>query len=99
MPGVAVAPLLAVGPVRRAPIAARPASGPGLGAIPVRHGAALDLDRSFSLDDARADLRHFLAEAGFLHLRGVFAADEVARLSAETDRWRARMTDDDTLDG
>jgi hypothetical protein len=92
----AVVHLIAWEPVLRALVDARQAYEPGLVELTDRHGSPLDLDRTFSLDDDRADLRHFLAEAGFLHLRGVLAADEVARLSAETDRWRARMTADDS---
>lgn len=48
-------------------------------------GAPLDLDRSFTLDDDREAVAHFLAEAGFLHLRGVFTDDEMAAISAEMD--------------
>lgn len=45
-----------------------------------------DLDRSFALEDDPADLRGFLEEAGFLHLRGVFTADEMQRISDDMDR-------------
>ena len=38
-------------------------------------GAPLDLDRAFTPDDDREEISHFLHEAGFLHLRGIF--DEV----------------------
>jgi hypothetical protein len=92
----AVVHLIAWEPVLRALVDARPAYEPGLVDLTDRHGSPLDLDRTFSLDDDRADLRHFLAEAGFLHLRGVFGEHEVARLSEETDRWRARMTAEDS---
>jgi hypothetical protein len=47
-----------------------------------RHGRPLDLGRSFTPDDDDADIAHFLAEAGFLHLRGWFDVelmDEIAR--------------------
>ncbi len=48
-------------------------------------GAPLDLARSFTLDDDPAEAAHFLAEAGFLHLRSAFADDEMAAVSAEMD--------------
>ena len=35
-----------------------------------RDGGALDLHRSFTLDDPPEEIGHFLAEAGFLHLEG-----------------------------
>ena len=50
-----------------------------------RAGAPLDLTRSFTLDDDTDEAAHFLAEAGFLHLRGVFGEDEMAAISDEMD--------------
>jgi hypothetical protein len=44
-----------------------------------------DLTRSFTLDDDPADLRAFLEEAGFLHVRGVFTPDEMRRISDDMD--------------
>jgi ectoine hydroxylase-related dioxygenase (phytanoyl-CoA dioxygenase family) len=44
-----------------------------------------DLDRSFALDDDPAELRAFLEQAGFLHLRGVYDEGEMARISADMD--------------
>lgn len=88
--------LIAWEPVLRALVDGRPAYEPGMVAFTDRHGAPLDLDRSFSLaDDDVDEMRHFLAQAGFLHLRGVFGGAEVARLSTETDSWRSRMTEHD----
>jgi hypothetical protein len=60
------------------------------GAVELRDpdGTPLDLGRSFTIDDIRDDAApaaHFLAEAGFLHLRGVFAGREMAAISAEMD--------------
>jgi len=51
-----------------------------------RHGAPLDLARSFTLDDDPADLAHFLQTTGYLHVRGVFDPAEVHELGAEVDR-------------
>ena len=44
-----------------------------------------DLTRSFTLDDDEADIRAFLAEAGFVHIRGVYGEDEMAAVSADMD--------------
>ena len=51
-----------------------------------RDGSPLDVTRSFTLDDDDADIAHFLAVAGFVVLRGVFASDEIARFDAEVQR-------------
>jgi hypothetical protein len=48
-------------------------------------GAPLDLHRSFTLDDPIEEVRAFLAEAGFVHLRGVYTADEMAAVSRDMD--------------
>jgi hypothetical protein len=45
----------------------------------------VDLDRSFTLDDDPAEIRGFLEQAGFVHLRGVFTADEMAQISDDMD--------------
>lgn len=50
-----------------------------------RDGAPLDLGRSFGPDDDRDNIAHFLSQAGFLHLRGVFDEDEMAAVSADMD--------------
>ena len=47
-----------------------------------RDGSTLDLNRTFSLDDDRAEIGHFLAEAGYLHLAGVFTEHEMEAVSA-----------------
>jgi len=48
-------------------------------------GDELDLSRSFTIDDDREQLRHFVEQAGFLHLRGVFDESEMAALAADID--------------
>jgi len=70
-------------------------------------GSPLDLGRAFRADDDPAEMRHFLAEAGFLHLEGVFDPDDMAAISADMDRaaphyhegdgrsWWARTADDE----
>jgi len=51
------------------------------GAVDLPH----DLDRSFTLDDDPDEILDFLQTAGFLHLRGVFTEEEMARVSADMD--------------
>jgi hypothetical protein len=58
-------------------------------------GAPLDLDQSFTIDDDPEVVGHFLEQAGFLHLRGVFDEAEMATISADIDTWLARATPDD----
>lgn len=48
-------------------------------------GGPLDLARSFRPDDDPAEVSHFLATAGFVHLEGVFTEDEMAAVSADMD--------------
>ena len=68
-------------------------------------GRPLELGRSFTLDDADAEVRDFLERAGFVHLRGVFAEDEVEALRADVEAAVARARPDDrrswwtTVDG
>jgi hypothetical protein len=54
-----------------------------------------DLDRTFTLDEPDEELRAFLDEAGFLHIRGVFSPDEIAALDEEVERHRANARRDD----
>lgn len=60
-----------------------------------RDGRPLDLKRSFTVDDSDEDLRDYFTTAGYLHIRGVFTADEVERLSAEVELCRANTTPGD----
>jgi hypothetical protein len=50
-----------------------------------RDGAPLDLHRAFRRDDDPDEMSHFLAEAGYLHLTGVFDPAEMAAVSDEMD--------------
>jgi hypothetical protein len=52
-------------------------------------GAPLDPTRSFTLDDADAELAAFLGTVGVMRVRGVFSAEEVAALNTEVDRLAA----------
>ncbi|MEM9464551.1 MAG: phytanoyl-CoA dioxygenase family protein [Actinomycetota bacterium] len=58
-------------------------------------GDPLDLDRRFTLEDDRDEMRHFLTEAGFLHLTGVFDPDEMARIGHDIDESIAAAADGD----
>jgi hypothetical protein len=51
--------------------------------------SGVDLTRRFTLADPDEDLRAFLTTTGFLHVRGVFDADEMAAANAEVDRLAA----------
>ena len=64
----------------------RPVFDPAALDLRDRSGNPLDLHRAFTLDDDDAEMRHFLREAGFLHVRGVFSRDEIARLCEEAGR-------------
>ena len=82
-------------PVLRCLLDGRPVYEPGSIALLDRAGAPLDLHRSFSLDDDPAEVGHFLAEAGYLHLEGVFTEAEMAAVSAELDAAIAAAERDD----
>jgi hypothetical protein len=82
-------------PVLRAVIDGRPVYEPGSIAFRARNGGALELHRGFEADDDPEEIGHFLAEAGFLHLRGVFSEAEMAQVSAELDDALAAATQDD----
>jgi hypothetical protein len=50
-----------------------------------RRGAPLDPAASFTPASDRADMAHFLRTAGYLFVRGVFAADEIAAFRTEAE--------------
>jgi hypothetical protein len=81
--------------VLRSLLDARPVHTAGAVDFRDRDGRELDLRRSFTLDDDPAELSHFLAEAGFLHLRNVFTAVEMAEVSADIDAALPRYVPDD----
>ena len=82
-------------PVLRCLLDGRPVYEPGTITFEDRQGAPLDLGRSFSLDDAPEEVGHFLAQAGFLHIEGVFNGSEMAAVSAELDAAIATAERDD----
>lgn len=82
-------------PILRALIDGRPAHQPGAITFKARDGSPLDLYRAFRPSDSRAEMAHFLGEAGFLRITGVFAAEEMAAVSGDIDRALPRYTPDD----
>jgi hypothetical protein len=60
-----------------------------------RSGQPLDLQRAFTPADDDADIAHFLAQAGFLHLRGWFETDAMAQIALDMDRARPTYQRDD----
>lgn len=91
----AIGHLVAWDLVLRALVDGRPAYEPGLVEMVDRDGSPLDPARSFRLDDDPEDLRHHLTQAGFLHLRGVVSAAEVAQLDSEVTRWLDALEPED----
>ena len=85
-------------PALRALLDGRPVYENGTITFDDGDGGELDLSRSFTLDDVtddRDEVAHFLAEAGFLHVRDVFTEAEMAAVSADLDEWLARAEPDD----
>jgi ectoine hydroxylase-related dioxygenase (phytanoyl-CoA dioxygenase family) len=68
-------------------------------------GDPLDLNATFTLDDSDDAIRHHLERAGFVHLRDVFAAEEVAAMVADVETAVEKARPDDgrswwtTVDG
>lgn len=63
----------------------RPAHTRGAVDFRDRSGAPLDLGQSFGPDADPEEEAHFLGEAGFLHLTGVFSEEEMATVFADMD--------------
>ena len=81
--------------VLRAALDARPVYTPGSVSFRALDGGALDLNRSFRLDDDPAEMQHFLEEAGFLHLEAVFDEAEMQRVNREMDQHAGAYAPDD----
>jgi hypothetical protein len=82
-------------PVLRALIDGRPVYEPGSVPLVDADGNDLDLRRSFTLDDPREQVGDFLAAAGFVKLRDVFDASEMAPIVEELDAAVAEAARDD----
>ena len=70
-------------PVLRSLLDGRAVYQPGDVSLQAINGSPLDLDQRFRLGDSTAEAAHFLAEAGFLQLRGVFTEDEMDAIDAD----------------
>jgi hypothetical protein len=81
--------------VLRGALDAQPLHVPGAIAFTARDGAALDLGRTFRPDDAPEELSHFLHQAGYLHLAGMFSEEWMARIAADMDRAAPSFQDGD----
>lgn len=79
----------------RAVLDQRPAHTAGAVGFVDLDGAPLDLHQSLALDDPPEVLAHFLTEAGFLHLAGVFSEGEMAAISRDIDDAMPRYAPDD----
>ena len=82
-------------PVFRALLDGRPVYEPEQISMTDRHGEPLRLATSFSLEDDPADIARFLEQAGFLHVRGVFSAGEMAAVGRDLDEALASAEPDD----
>ncbi|MEN8183852.1 MAG: phytanoyl-CoA dioxygenase family protein [Myxococcota bacterium] len=62
-----------------------------------RHGAPLDPEQTFRLDDDPEDMAHFLRTAGYLFVRDVFAPEEIAAFLEEARELRGEARKGDNL--
>ena len=76
-------------PALRALYQGRPIVCPARPRLHDRDGGTLDPGRSFTLNDPADEIRHFLHETGFLHVRRVFTRDEIARLAGIVEQFQA----------
>lgn len=81
--------------VLRSALDDRPVRLPGPVSFMTVDGSPLDLHRSFLLDDDPGELRGFLEEAGFLHLRGAYTHAEMDAMSNDMDRLASSYQPDD----
>ena len=70
-------------PVLRSLLDGRALHRPGSVAVQATDGTALDLERRFVLGERGEEAAHFLAEAGFLLLQGVFTDAEMDAVDAD----------------
>jgi len=90
--------LIAWEPPLRALYNGRPPYDPAEAArLQGRHGAPLDPEATFSLASAREDMAHFLRTAGYLFVRDVFAAEEIAGFLADAAALRREARKGDKL--
>jgi hypothetical protein len=82
-------------PALRTFLDGRPPYEPGAITFRDKSGRPLNLKHHFTLDDDPEDLGHFLAEAGFLHIRDVFTEAEMKEVSRELEDAMASAERDD----
>jgi Phytanoyl-CoA dioxygenase (PhyH) len=70
-------------PVLRSVLDGRSLYRPGDVTLRALGGGRLDLDQAFELGRPGREAAHFLAEAGFLHLKDVFTDDEMTAIDAD----------------
>lgn len=90
-----VAAFCAWDPVVRSALDGRAVYRPGDIALRSADGSPLDLDQRFHLDEEPAEAARFLAEAGFVILRGVFSDSEMDAVDADLARAVAGARPDD----
>ena len=81
--------------VWRAALDGTPIYTPGAIEFLDRDGSPLDLARTFRPGDDVEEMRHFIHEAGFLHISGLFTGDEMAAVSADMDAAAGGYTEGD----
>jgi hypothetical protein len=84
-------------PALRAMWSGRPVYDASAVALLDRHGTALDAAATFTLASDREDMAHFLRTAGYLFVRGVFSAGEIAELRGEAEQLAAEARRGDKL--
>jgi hypothetical protein len=82
-------------PVLRALLDGRPVYEPGTIHLLNGDGTTLDTSHTFAPDDDLAAIGHFLSQAGFAHIRGVFEPGEMDTIAADLDRSLAAAQPDD----
>ena len=81
--------------VLRAALDGRPIHEPGAVTFLDLDGGPLDLHHTFGPVDDRDDMRHFLEEAGYLHIQGLFTEEEMGAVSEDMDRAAPTYAPDD----
>jgi hypothetical protein len=81
--------------VWRAALDGTPIYTPGSIEFTALDGSPLDLTRTFRIDDDPAEMQNFIEQAGFMHLTGVWSADEMGEISRDMDAAQSQYTEGD----
>jgi hypothetical protein len=84
-------------PALRAMLSGRPVYDADHVALADRAGAPLDPAATFTPASDPAEMAHFLRTAGYLFVRDVFSAEEIARFLAESEELRAEAVPGDKV--